>query len=203
MNISDNYADIIDGPLYQRDPGIGALVEPLLPTSAEMRGEFSTALHRSVDGVELIGVPSCQHLVVGDGDGRATVWNRRRLYGRVLVDAIDMPCKPLESAERERWLRSNTDAIRGAALAVAKLFAQRIAEQVVDLRAERCVTRSAFTEPRLEPIVVSYHDPLPMLLGANTDEPFICFEYSTCSIVAIYAAYYFVTPVSVPAKDPR
>lgn len=200
--ISDNHADIIDGPVYQRAPEIAALVEPMLPSAAEMRGEFAAALYRAVDGVEISRATSgCQHLLVSGERGQATTWSRQRLYGRAWIDAISMPGKPWESSKRERWSRANVDAIRGAALAVARAFAQRVADQAVTLRMERCGARSALAEPRLEPIVVSCHEPVPMLLGANSGEPFICFEYSTCSIVAIYAAYYFVTPVSVPEKE--
>lgn len=206
--IADDFATILDGPLYERSPLMVDLLLPIIPTPEEVHAEFRARLHRAVDGVEIVPAPATPYLVTGNRDGTNTQHQRRKLYGRATFDVMESmfwySLGKTHDEERAALFRVEVaDRVRGPVFALARLFAERIAAQVVDLRAERAHLRSAFAEPRLEPIVVSVHGATPRLLGSDCDRPLIGISDLTADAFAIFGAYYFVTPVSVEPKEPR
>jgi hypothetical protein len=187
--VSGDYADILDGPLYERSPRAEEMLRPLLPATHDMAAEVRAHLHRSVDGVEIVKAPSARSVVIETRPDVCETFNRRGMFARMLVD------------DRATHAPGAADVVRGEALALARKMADRIVEHVVDLRAERAVHRSAFAEPRLEPILVHAHDPLPCILGDNTGHPLFFIDHNTDSLGVIFAAWYFITPVGVPPKE--
>lgn len=208
-DVSDDYTQILDGPVYERSQLMVDLLLPVMPTADEVHAEFRAHLHRSVDGVELVQAPAAQCIVTAEGEGAGVRYEqheRRKLYGRATFDVFDgMAAHGLgkvRDAKREAAFRADAaDAVRGPVLALARRLAERVASQVVDLRAGRAHRRSAFAEPRLEPIIVSVHGTAPRLLGADFDAPLIGISHYTADAFAIFGAWYFVTPVSVEPKE--
>jgi hypothetical protein len=189
--VTGNYADILDGPLYERSPQAEEMLRPLLPSAIDMAAEVRAHLQRSVDGVEIVRAPGARNVVIETRPDVCETFNRRGMFARLLV------------GHPSTIARGFADLVHGEALALARKMADRIVEHVVDLRAERAVNRSAFAEPRLEPILVHAHDPLPCILGDNTGHPLFFIDHNTDSIGVIYAAWYFITPAGVqPRKAP-
>jgi hypothetical protein len=187
--VAGDYADIFDGPLYERSPGAEEVLRPLLPSLPDIAAEVRAHLHRSVDGVEIVKAPGARNVVIETRPDVCEVFKRRGMFARLLV------------GHPAGYASGCVDLMRGEALALARKMAERIVEHVVDLRAERAVHRSAFAEPRLEPILVHVHEPLPCILGDNTGHPLFFIDHHTDSLGVIYAAWYFVTPAGVQFKE--
>ncbi len=197
--VSSDYATLIDGRLYWASPGFTGLLRPMLPLD-DMIAELRTALHRGADGVEIVAIDAAAWRLVVDG----VKYHRHKLYGRLevpLAGSAPVPDKAWSEESCERWRAANVDQVRSGALSVSRLMAGRIVEQAIDLRARRSVDWDPKPGPRLEPIVVHMHQPMPVLLGDSYGEPLISIECNSDSVVAVFGAYYFVTPVGV--EEPR
>jgi hypothetical protein len=189
IDMSETYAEIVEGPLYVRSERVEQALRPHMPSGRDMTAEFRAHLHRCVHGVEVVERNGTgRALIVPRRDGAGELvpdeYRRLKMYARMLV--------PYESVEAagdgapEKLRASGREEIRQAALAVARLYAERIGEQVKAKRVE--IGGDA-------PVLVTCHSPLPMLIGESQGEPRFFVDECTDRVGALFAAYYFVTPV--------
>lgn len=177
--ITDAFSALIDGPFYEHAPAAVAALRPLLPTPDEMHAEFCEHLARAISGVELTplvhGRIRCRAVIL-TAPGSIEIFERKKLYGRARF--------PTESVAARA-----SDDIRCIAFALARLYAERIAEQAASLRATR--------EMGAAPVVVRFigtHVPSLLRRWGDPDALRICVDEYTDTFSAIYCASYTITP---------
>jgi hypothetical protein len=185
ISINEDHHRLISGPLYEHSQRAAALLQPLLPSNADLQAEFTAELRRRVDGVEMSPASAAAAcMVVEVSTGVTDVFKRQRLYGRLDVDDLD-----------DGRIADRLDEIRGGALGLARLFAAHVHAQIVGVRGPR------MTEGPRAPIILSIHDTIPKLLCRYGDEePLICVDHISRSLIALFAAHYFVTPLGVAPR---
>lgn len=181
--VTDEFSSLIDGPFYEHSPRAVAAILPHLPTPAEMHAEFRAHLASAVDGVEVVRMLGGRHAVIETAPGVHDLFRRTRIFGRAVFSGEAI------ASGGERCARS----IRSAALELARKYAARVAEQVATFRAGRAGSQAG----KLEPVVVrhlSAHIPSLMHRYGDPDAVRICVDHDRDVFLAVYAAYYAITP---------
>ncbi len=161
-----NYAEIFEGPFYEPCPQLISKIEPHIPSDRDMTAQFRHALSR-LTGVAVECVQS--------GGGRVETVNgvayrRGARYLRVTL--------PMFAVLEERNL---SDLVRTAYLQAAEALAECVAPEVEALGTDAAVVR--WTGARLLHNT-NYEGVRRIALDPTSD-----------SVIAIFCAYYFVTPV--------
>lgn len=161
-----NYAEIFDGPSYEPCPQLVAKIDPHIPSDRDVLAQFRQTLTRSTGvAVECMKAPGSANVCIGE-----QVYKRQKHYIRITL--------PMEAIIAERHLG---DTVRAAWMQAAELLAERLAPAVKALEIAQVAVR--FNGDRL-------------LNNENWNgERRIAIDPTSDSVIAIMAAYYFVTPL--------
>lgn len=161
-----NYAEIFDGPFYESCPSLVAKIDPHIPGDRDVLAQFRQTLTRSTGvAVECMKAPGSAGVRVGE-----QVYKRQKHYLRITL--------PMEAIIAERRLG---ETVRTAWLQAAEVLAGRIAPAVEALGLTQVAVR--FNGDHL-------------LNNENWNgERRIAIDPTSDSVIAVMAAYYFVTPI--------
>lgn len=113
---TDNYADIIDGPVYETDQKLCALLEPHIPSTADQIAEFRRELGRIDRSIECIPIKGSEaRYACIDG----VSYPRSKRYLRLRIDYQDVMSTRI------------ADVVRAAYFDGARALAKRIAGDAV------------------------------------------------------------------------
>lgn len=189
-HVTDEFSTLIDGPFYEHAPAAVAAIQPHLPTPAEMHAEFSAHLARAVDGVELVRLIGTRHAVIETAPDVHDLFKRTKLFGKATFTGEDVANADARGAQ----------SIRDTALELARKYAARVAEQVAAFRAGRAANQAG----RLEPVAVRHlgeHVPSLVKRYGDPGAVRICVDQDRDAFLAVYAAYYAVTPAGAEITE--
>lgn len=191
--VTDKYSDLIDGPFYEHSPAATAALLPHIPRPDELHREFCAGLSSldlgRVDVVKMTVVS--RNVALFCSDGQREVFQRASLYGRATIPNELVEGLGLGGASGHE----SAALIRETVMGVVRQFAGRLAEQVTAFRTGR---------PAGGAVVIRHvgeHMPRLLTQGGSVDKPRICLDEYTDQIVAIFGAYYAITPPGVEVKD--
>lgn len=168
LESSDRLVELLDGPWYEWDEKVAALVVSHEPSARDMTVRFATTLQGLVPGVECIGGQrGARYLIVDNVN-----YKRRHQYMLLRIPHEDLVAHP-------------ADIVRGAYFAAMDRFAGLVAEQVAIERAESPA-----------PWSIRWLGAAPAsCVGSTEGQHRIAIDNNRDGIVVLLASYYYVCPM--------
>jgi hypothetical protein len=183
--VSDEYADVVVGEIYDSSEKAYAYVADAIPSIEDLRAEFCAEFRRAAPGCEVDPKPLTGRALFAEvpaGSGEQVVCHRRKLYARARVDMERVHAGGVGLVEH----------VRGACLLAARKMAMGVASQT-NLPLGGKATSVRFTGG----------GPLHWPGHSYTGRPRVALEHSRDSVILILASYYALVPAGATVIEPE
>lgn len=185
--VSDEYADVVVGEVYDSSAEAYAYVADAIPSIEDLRAEFCAEFRRCAPRCEISAVPFNQRAIeVSDASGATSIMRRRKIYGKARVDMGHVHAGSVGLVEH----------VRGACLLAARKMAATVATMAGPgspfVMSDRGAGEIRWTG-----------GPMVWPGSSITGRPRVAVEFNRDSVVLLLASYFVLLPAGATVIEPE